>query len=231
MKFVTKNGCFTLVELLVVIAVIAILAGMLLPALNKARQKVQETVCMSNQKAVSRALFMYADDWKDKYPVATQQIGAGAPTGWSEILYSGDYIDAPTVGKSSVFVCPTYGKRKWTASYETYGMWNGDSSRGELVWTSGTTGYYALDRKKMSDRLIFCDSTSSAKAETDNWSNSCQLANGDGAELTTSLATAKSCAHLRHNGACTAAFNDGSVRTLRKDWFQQAAFCDFMVLK
>jgi len=61
-----KRGGFTLVELLVVIAIIALLMGVLLPALNRAREQGKRAVCLYYQRQMAGAWLMYADDNSDK---------------------------------------------------------------------------------------------------------------------------------------------------------------------
>ena len=61
---------FTLVELLVVIAVIAILISLLLPALQIARATAQKLGCLSNTRQFHLALNSYFNDWDGDYPLA-----------------------------------------------------------------------------------------------------------------------------------------------------------------
>ena len=63
-----KSRIFTLIELLIVVAIIAILAGMLLPALNSAREKARSISCLSKIKQVNLEMNMYADSHDDYLP-------------------------------------------------------------------------------------------------------------------------------------------------------------------
>ncbi|MBO4632113.1 MAG: prepilin-type N-terminal cleavage/methylation domain-containing protein, partial [Lentisphaeria bacterium] len=64
----TVRGYFTLVELLIVIAIIAILTALSLPALNRARERAKSIDCVSNLKQIQLALNGYANDSQDAFP-------------------------------------------------------------------------------------------------------------------------------------------------------------------
>jgi prepilin-type N-terminal cleavage/methylation domain-containing protein len=63
-----RRAAFTLVEMLVVIAVIAIVAALLLPALAQAKGRAQAIVCLNNTKQLALGWHVYADDHDDRLP-------------------------------------------------------------------------------------------------------------------------------------------------------------------
>ncbi len=101
---------FTLIELLVVISVIAILAALLLPALNRAKDMARDVGCRSNLKQIGTAINMYASDSRDWFPSV---LGMDSTTsrGFCWDFQISGYLNYRKLGISSgtgpaVFHCP-----------------------------------------------------------------------------------------------------------------------------
>ena len=127
-KKTTFSIAFTLVELLVVISIIGLLAGLAVPAINGGLKSAKAGACLSNLHQIGVATMAYAADNSFKLPNA----GSGTSDMWATQLAT--FISTGTKSKKSIFVCPGAEKAVQEATGSdvavTYGVHNGLMPKG-----------------------------------------------------------------------------------------------------
>lgn len=128
---------FTLVELLIVIAIIALLMGILVPALGRAREQGRQVVCNSNLKTLVLGGHLWSED-HDGWAIAGDWFKERGQNEFESAL--GPYIDSSMNKKDTSFVCPSAKNIQFfhvDPDFNTMGH--------ERTYTYGANGYITLN--------------------------------------------------------------------------------------
>lgn len=120
-----KQG-FTLIELLVVIGIIALLMGVLMPTIVRARNLASQSACASNLKQIFLATNLYTQDYSGRYPCIDDPLPGSTVWLWMGRGFRGvvkPYLDNQE-GKTSVLCCPgdRTAENKYEATSYAYSM-------------------------------------------------------------------------------------------------------------
>jgi prepilin-type N-terminal cleavage/methylation domain-containing protein/prepilin-type processing-associated H-X9-DG protein len=136
---------FTLIEFLVVIAIIALIAAMLLPAIQIVRETSFQTRCASNLRQLGMGVHMYTNDHSGWLPQVIVQNVPTDPGGiWFDDRFVGKYLERPETGELSGIIKATemHGILRCPASRRQRSTWGGSGTvYGNYGYNSGLVGY------------------------------------------------------------------------------------------
>ena len=119
--FWKNEQAFTLIELLVIVTLLAILAVMISPALQKAREQSKTTLCQNNLRQINIAFQMYRREYEGMNPPGYYLHSPGYRTRWYTLLYN-------LTQNHDIFICPS--RPEWSPTHPD-------------AWEVGLLGYAA----------------------------------------------------------------------------------------
>ncbi len=163
-----KNKCFTLMELLCVMMVLAILAAMLLPALGKAQRTAASVSCTGNLRQIGVAFLLYSSDNKMRLPgggSARSQALSYAGKNWAWMLF-------PYYNEPRLLDCPSSPDGVPEPTHESLHLYDGNFGW-NFKGTGGQRGpASALIPSPSQAYLVFdCGDQCVIEKDTHSWSN------------------------------------------------------------
>lgn len=127
MKRISQRRGFTLIEILVVVAIIAILAAILFPVFARARESARKSSCQSNLKQIGLAWMQYTQDYDDKVmpggAFGDSKLWIGNWDASNNILPKTSYLE-PYMKADQVYACPSFvsgSGANWNSPFLGYG--------------------------------------------------------------------------------------------------------------
>jgi prepilin-type processing-associated H-X9-DG protein/prepilin-type N-terminal cleavage/methylation domain-containing protein len=200
---------FTLIKLLVVIAIIAILAAILFPVFARARENARRSSCQSNLKQIGLGIMQYTQDYDERFPVEAMNATATfGPFGWADALQ-------PYIKSTQLFKCPsdtqTFSENPTANGYTSY-IYNVALARANGGATAADRVGASLSQLENSVLTVSTFETNGAGTATTNPPTARSSSRGGAA--TGTLSTAHFAAQ-RHLEGSNFLFADGHVKWLK----------------
>ncbi|MDD7987312.1 DUF1559 domain-containing protein [Lentisphaera marina] len=167
-----KRSKFSLIEILVVVAIIGILASFLMPTLKKARDSARRASCMNNMKQMAIAIVNYHSDNEGYYPGPNAHFSS-TKVSWDDLLglYDGRDLTQAQMERqnlnesdevpSPMYLCPSNVQSRSGAILRSYAMntANVNDSNGGVIETTNTGGSISASQiSNASDTIVNAES-------------------------------------------------------------------------